>query len=479
MSRLSFEIASFRWWAIVAVVFGAVFMFITYDYHVTKSLHDKGIKLNNKIAQLEPVNFANVNPTRNIDNVLMPVIIRGSIGFAMASLLLLLIGNRRKIAISEKLSNSENPSWLYDNLPFGIALWSSKGKLIACNAYYKDKLNLTHQEAAKGTCYIDIMSNMKSKQGFKIVSDEELVRQIELIEENGEAIFIDERPISNDGFITIISDISARVQLEQELKKFKANQRKLVKQLHEETIKAESASRSKTSFLAHLSHDIRTPLNHIIGFADLMVHQTYGELGDKRYLTYINDIKTSGEKLLMSFSEILELAQLEAGEIALKEEDVKVKDLVSNVEKKYRSRAKKADLVIKTNVCDEALLHIDRMCCERMIGNIVENAIQFTPKGGEIKINVWSADDGVVLEISDNGIGMSPERIKDLSQPFVLGDAAFTREGGMGLGIAISRTIAELSGGELAIDSSPALGTTVAISLPLKASAKAKKQQAA
>jgi two-component system cell cycle sensor histidine kinase PleC len=240
----------------------------------------------------------------------------------------------------------------------------------------------------------------------------------------------------------------------------------LARQLSEEKLKAETASRSKTSFLAHLSHDVRTPLNHIIGFADLIAHQTYGAIGDKRYLNYINDIKSSGEKLLASFSEILELAQLEGGQLVLRRETIQLTDIVKAISTRYQANADRAGILLEVAEIDDSLFFADRICIERMLGNIIENAIRFTPKGGRVKLATWLADDGIVLEISDTGIGMSPERLEDLSQPFVLGDAAFTREGGVGLGIAISRAIAELSGGDLAIDSSPAVGTTVAISLP-------------
>ncbi len=324
-------------------------------------------------------------------------------------------------------------------------------------------------DVEKNKSYVEIMNKIRGKNGFKIVSDEELVRQIEIINNEGSTIFIDERPFGENGFISIISDISDKIKLEKELANIKKTQRSLTSQLRKAALKAEAASRSKTSFLAHLSHDVRTPLTHIIGFAELIQHQNFGPIGDKKYLEYIETIKSSGEKLLISFSEILELAQLEGGDISLKNEDLLLSDLIKNIIKKYRPRAKKAGIKLKYSACEETLLHADRMCIERMIGNIVENSIQFTKKGGEVNINAWKADDGVILEISDNGIGMSKERIADLSEPFILGDAAFTREGGVGVGIAISRAIAELNGGELVIDSTPSVGTTVAISLPLTA----------
>ena len=120
----------------------------------------------------------------------------------------------------------------------------------------------------------------------------------------------------------------------------------------------------------------------------------------------------------------------------------------------------------------DAIVHGDRLGLSRMVGNIVENALRFTPSGGQVKLASFAASDGVVIEITDTGIGMSEDRLDSLSQPFALGDATFTREGiGPGLGISIARAIAELSGGNLVIDSTPSLGTTVAISLPLAAMA--------
>jgi two-component system cell cycle sensor histidine kinase PleC len=98
----------------------------------------------------------------------------------------------------------------------------------------------------------------------------------------------------------------------------------------------------------------------------------------------------------------------------------------------------------------------------------VDNAIRYTPNGGRVTIAAHAGLDGVVLEVTDTGIGMAPEKLQTVSQPFVFGDAALTKDReGAGLGLAIARTIAELSGGRMAIDSRPGLGTTVAISLPL------------
>jgi len=245
-------------------------------------------------------------------------------------------------------------------------------------------------------------------------------------------------------------------------------QRQLARRYHEEKLRAEAASRSKTNFLAHLSHDIRTPLNHIIGFAELVRQQTYGPLGDSRYLGYVETIKQSGEHLLESFATILELAELEGSQKAMREDHVEVDALLAHSAQRFATRARRSGLVFELGVDCAATLVGDRMALERMLSNILDNAIRFTPKGGSVKLAAFAANDGVVIEISDTGLGMSEDRLASLSQPFVLGDSTLTRKTGAGLGIAIARGIAEQNGGRLAIDSSPGLGTTVAISLPLR-----------
>jgi two-component system cell cycle sensor histidine kinase PleC len=139
------------------------------------------------------------------------------------------------------------------------------------------------------------------------------------------------------------------------------------------------------------------------------------------------------------------------------------------VAKRFRPQAQRAGLNIIIGAPTGAILHGDHLGLQRMLGNIVDNAIRFTPRGGSVTMAAYAARDGLVIEISDTGLGMSEERLATLSHPFALGDATFTRNGmGPGLGISIARAIAELSGGRIAIDSSLSLGTTVAISLPLQ-----------
>ncbi len=248
----------------------------------------------------------------------------------------------------------------------------------------------------------------------------------------------------------------------------------------EEKLRAEEARNSKAAFLAHLNHDFRTPLNHIIGFADLISHQTFGPLGDERYLSYIGDIKNSGEELLRAISGVIELSELEAGHKILTFEEIVISEILRDVEKKFSSRAKRCGVKLDIDCSCEQVLFNDRAGIERIIGNLLDNAVRFTPSGGQVRIGAWVANEGIVLEVTDTGIGITKDKLAALFEPFSLEDASKYRErGGTGTGLAIARAIAELSGGELAIDSMAGIGTTVAVSLPMNADKQMKNIKAA
>lgn len=368
------------------------------------------------------------------------------------------------------------PATGYDSiiaaLPFGVACWDAEGRLVSCNAQYRARVAVEGPELTPGATYSTSVKRLVQGGYMQLVKEDDDSRLLELRRDDGSCLMIDERPLPGGGFVTLVTDITESRRTHDLLNSIREEQRQLARRYHEEKLKAEAASRSKTTFLAHLSHDIRTPLNHIIGFADMMRQQAFGPLGDRRYLDYVNGMKDSGERLLGFFASILELAELESGQKPMQVEQFEIDDMLSAVTRRFAGQAQRAGLSLKVGAPCGARLVGDRFAIERMVGNILENAVRFTQTGGKVSVAAYAAADGVVLEITDTGIGMGPERLEALSQPFAFGDAALARQhGGAGLGIAIARAIAELSGGRLAIDSRPALGTTVAISLPLRAAA--------
>ncbi|HEY4203300.1 MAG TPA: ATP-binding protein [Devosiaceae bacterium] len=412
----------------------------------------------------------------HLDQLRNGLMLRGAGAVAVALLVSALTFRRRN---RDGLSlNRRHFEELIATIPFGVACWTPEGRLTMCNDHYRHRLGLSESQMLRGSSYQGAVRHLVQGGYLRIVNEDENNRLLELHREDNSCLLIDERPLGSGGFVTLVTDVTEHKRTGVLLDSIREEQRQLARRYHEEKLRAEAASRSKTNFLAHLSHDIRTPLNHIIGFAELMQHQSYGPLGDSRYAGYVDTIKQSGERLLASFATILELAEFEGGRRVLRQDRVDLDALVKAATDRFKAQAHRAGLRFSTGSASNAILKADPLALQRMIGNILDNAIRFTPAGGKVTIAAFSAEDGVVLEISDTGIGMSEERLASLSQPFVLGDATFTRKNGAGLGIAIARAIAEQSGGRLAIDSSPALGTTVAISLPLPPPARMSAPQA-
>ncbi|KRA55754.1 PAS domain-containing sensor histidine kinase [Devosia sp. Root635] len=391
---------------------------------------------------------------------------RGAAAFGLVGLIVLLVARRRRNDMPDMVQR-HNYRTLAAAIPMGVACWTRSGKLIVCNEQYRSRLDIN----GFGTTYPEAVKRLTMGGYIKLLNEDDGSKMVELHREDGSCLLIDERPLGDGAIMTLISDVTEARKTDTMLHAIRQEQRLLARRYHEEKLKAEAASRSKTNFLAHLSHDIRTPLNHIIGFAELMRHQTYGPLGDERYADYVQSIKSSGEHLLTSFATILDLVELESGQKPLRSEPVSIDDLLDGTIQRFQAQASRAGVLFVLGEPCAAVVNGDRLGLSRMVANIVENALRFTPSGGKVTLNAFAARDGVVIEITDTGLGMGEERLASLSQPFALGDSTFTRDGiGPGLGISISRAIAELSGGNLAIDSSPSLGTTVAISLPLPAS---------
>lgn len=408
--------------------------------------------------------FEPVIGTIRVDETVAGVAQRGAIAYGLA---LLFVGFAwRRKAVPQKAGHAAHED-LISTIPFGVACWTAEGSLTACNEQYRARLNAQPHEARVGASYAALVRRLLQGGHMRLVTEDDRSRLIEVHRQDGSCLMIDERPLQGGGFVTLVTDVTESRRTDHLLSSIREEQRVLARRYHEEKLKAEAASQSKTAFLAHLSHDIRTPLNHIIGFAELMRHETYGPL-DERYADYVESIRTSGERLLKFFASTLDLAELEGGSRVLNPVALDVNDLLGEAMQRFGAQAQRRGITLALGAqCDATLLG-DRFSLERMLGNLLDNSIRFTQRGGRVTLSAYAASDGVVLEVTDNGIGMSAERLASVSQPFAFRDASLTRaHDGTGLGLAIARTIVELSGGHLAIDSRPGLGTTVAVSLPL------------
>ena len=234
---------------------------------------------------------------------------------------------------------------------------------------------------------------------------------------------------------------------------------------------AEEANRAKSRFLANMSHELRTPLNAILGFSEVMTHEMFGPVCSPRYLEYARLIHESGGHLLELINGILDMSKIEAGKFELTEEVFDLGDVVMQAVRFVKLQADRKGVSLRMRVSpDTASIFADKRAVKQVLVNLLTNGVKFTPRGGEVRVVTARAQEGIVLAISDTGVGIGPEDLKRLGRPFeqVEGEHVRSQEG-TGLGLALVKALAALHGGEVTIGSTLGEGTTVAVVLPFAA----------
>ncbi len=231
---------------------------------------------------------------------------------------------------------------------------------------------------------------------------------------------------------------------------------------------AELASRSKSEFLANMSHELRTPLNAIIGFADILRGEVFGGLGDRRYVDYAGDIRDSGLHLLKLINDVLDVSKIEFGRIELVEEMVDVAGVVVACVRLMRERVDAAGLTITATLPPELpVLQADELRLKQIMLNLLSNAVKFTPAGGRIAVAAMVDARGLGLIVEDTGIGIEPGDIGTAMRPFGQIDSRLARKyQGTGLGLPLTKSMIELHGGRLELESAPGVGTRATVWLP-------------
>ena len=233
---------------------------------------------------------------------------------------------------------------------------------------------------------------------------------------------------------------------------------------------AVEANLAKSEFLANVSHELRTPLNAVIGFSEVMLQEIFGPLGNARYREYANDIRDSGTHLLGVINDILDFSKLEAGRLELRYENVEISDVMQKCIRMMHERAGAVEVVLVNNTPElRQRMEIDERKVTQILLNLISNAIKFTPAKGIVSLSAKLADNGVELSVSDTGVGMSDADIELALAPFGQVDSTLNlNQTGTGLGLPLSKSLAELHAGSLRVESSPGSGTNVAVYLPLK-----------
>ncbi|MFM7602021.1 MAG: ATP-binding protein [Pseudanabaena sp.] len=257
-------------------------------------------------------------------------------------------------------------------------------------------------------------------------------------------------------------------KLEEAIKQVRSLELKEIALAHAKEI-AEASNAAKSAFLANMSHELRTPLNSILGLNEALQDEIFGKLNDKQ-LGALKTIESSSEHLLELINDILDLAKIEADQIQLNCELTSVQYLCQSSLTFVKQQAIQKQIHLSSHVAEDIPdLLIDERRMLQVLINLLNNAVKFTPVGGKVILDThYNNDDKYVLfSITDTGIGISPENIKKLFQPFIQIDSDLNRQyEGTGLGLALAKRIVELHNGKMGLTSTVGVGSCFTVEIP-------------
>ena len=259
---------------------------------------------------------------------------------------------------------------------------------------------------------------------------------------------------SRAAFCAVVRDITQWKRTESELREAKEV--------------AEATSRQKSEFLARISHELRTPLNAIMGFSEVMRLERFGEIQNDKYRGYVNDIHSSGGLLLSLINDLLDLSKVEAGQLELNFTAVNLSDTADNAIKMLQEAATGARVVIrKAMPSDLPNVVADQRSMRQIMLNILSNAIKFTDPGGQVIVSAQMNKSGELkLRVKDTGIGMNAEQLRDALEPFKRVFTEGREVQGTGLGLPLTKALAEANRTKFDISSEPRKGTLIELTFP-------------
>ena len=358
-----------------------------------------------------------------------------------------------------------------------FVVWDPLDRLVLWNSRFEDFFGFRPGNLHPGLDRATVDYHAQAAVEDTSAMDEGSVTEIKL--KDGRWLRYIENATEDGGRVSIATDVTEIRQREElvlqnnevlehqydTLRKTQTQLLNLARNYEREKIRAEEANQSKSEFLANMSHELRTPLNAINGFSDIMQKEMFGPLGDPRYKEYVNDILFSGKHLLSLINDILDMSKIEAGKMTLNTDTVSVSSLVEQVVRIVRGRAEENRLRLIYTPTPSDPIEADPRAVKQVLLNLISNAIKFTPEGGIVRVDLETKQTGVIVRVSDSGMGISEDDLKRLAQPFE--QASNNKSGeGTGLGLALSKSLIELHGGNFHIASELGKGTTITFTLP-------------
>ena len=349
-----------------------------------------------------------------------------------------------------------------DNLYEGIALFGSDGRLKLHNPAYRKIWALSEADLEGEPHISDVVEATRSfydDGGDWPAMRQQIIANITaqtptsgpLDRRDGSVLQLATVPLPDGNVLVTCLDVTDTARVERALR--------------ERNEALETAGRLKSEFIANVSYELRTPLNAIIGFAEILANQYFGPLSE-RQLEYSRGILDSSHRLMSLINDILDLATIEAGYMALETGPVDIRAMLQAVITLTRERARNRDLAL-TLRCprDIGAIEADERRLKQALFNLISNAIKFTPAGGSIRLEARRNGDELILAVTDTGVGIPAADQERVFEKFERGDPQ-ARESGAGLGLSLVKSLIELHGGTVSIESRPTTGTTILCHLP-------------
>ncbi|MDV7338388.1 PAS-domain containing protein [Terasakiella sp. A23] len=352
-----------------------------------------------------------------------------------------------------------------DNLFEGVVVFGPDGKVRLFNPAFANIWQLSHEflsGAPRITTVVeqckDFYQGVEDWASFK----EQLVARIMMREPNSQRLMRSDGsilefasvPLPDGGSLLSYLDVTDSAVVEQALRERSDAQ-------HEADV-------LKSEFIANVSYEIRTPLTTLVGFADLLCEEYFGEL-NKRQMEYAQGIQKSAGQLSTLVSDILDLATIEAGQVALELDNIDVQTMMVSVLSLVKESAKRNRIALDFE-CPQDIgwITADEKRLKQVMFNLLTNAIRYTPPGGSVTLSAFRENDQLIFSVGDTGQGIARADQDRIFGSFERGETHGTGEGGAGLGLTLVKRFIELHGGTVTLDSIPQKGTVVTCRLPLK-----------
>lgn len=360
-----------------------------------------------------------------------------------------------------------------ESIQGAFALFDTNDKLVLCNSTYREMVGSRMTGDLVGRVFDDVIAASVASGAFAtgVLGPDEILRRwtayhtspsgaLDVEASSGQHLRIIERRTADGGVVATIWDVTDEVSNEDELRQARAV--------------AEAASAAKTEFLASMSHELRTPLNAVLGFAQLLQRDKKNPLSPRQH-ERIEHVLRGGEHLLRLIDDVLDLARIEAGRVLISLEPVRITEVLAEVRDTLAAMADRAQVLLSVDACEPRELEVvaDRTRFKQILMNYGSNAIKYNRPGGKARLQVDASEDMARISVVDDGVGIAESKQASLFQPFQRAGQESGAIEGTGIGLVITKRLAELMKGRVGFESVEGRGSRFWVELPVHRTARA------